>query len=73
MMFSYARKSGYGGAGELKRGVRSFRLTLSSRNRLHGLSYIVEGDTGEKSTEMDKHTDQNDQTNHNEDALNPGV
>lgn len=27
VMFSYARKSGYGGKGDLPRGVRSFRLT----------------------------------------------
>jgi hypothetical protein len=59
MMFSYARKSGYGGAGELPRGVRAFRLNLSSSNHLHGLSYVIEGKDGQKSTEMHKHTPPN--------------
>jgi len=54
MMFSYARKSGYGGDGSLPRGVRAFRLTLNQHKALHGLSYIIEGDTGEKSTDMHK-------------------
>ena len=54
MMFSYARKSGYGGEGSLPRGVRSFRLTLGQRDSLHGVSYIIEGDTGKKSELMHK-------------------
>ena len=47
MMFSYARKSGYGGEGDLPRGVRAFKLSLSnSYKTLHGNSYIIEGETG---------------------------
>lgn len=53
MMFSYSRKSGYGGAGDLPRGARAFRLTLDGSNAsMHGLSYVIEGETGLKSTEM---------------------
>ena len=53
MMFSYGRKSGYGGKGELPRGVRTFHLKLSdSHKTLHGNSYVVEGATGEISTDM---------------------
>mgnify|MGYP000739953746 CR=1 FL=1 len=59
MMLSYARKSGYGGKGDLPRGVRSFRLTLGSNQSLHGISYIIEGETGQKSTEMLKHSPPN--------------
>jgi len=46
MMLSYARKSGYGGVGDLPRGVRAIRLTQSGTSALHGMSYIVEGETG---------------------------
>jgi len=42
MMFSYARKSGFSGAGHLKRGARAFKLTLQDDKSLHGLSYVVE-------------------------------
>lgn len=59
MMFSYARKSGYGGKGNLPRGVRSFRLTLSSEEFLHGMSYIIEAETGLKSTDMHKQSPPN--------------
>ena len=59
MMFSYARKSGYGGEGSLPRGARSFRLTLGSHDSLHGISYIIEGETGEKSTDMHTHSPPN--------------
>ena len=59
MMFSYARKSGYGGEGNLPRGVRAFRLSLQSHDRLHGLSYIIEGETGHQSTDMGTHAPPN--------------
>ena len=46
MMFSYSRKTGYGGKGNLPRGVRSFLLTKEAHSAMHGSSYIIEGDTG---------------------------
>lgn len=52
MMFSYARKSGYSGKGDLPRGVRAFNLTLSHDGQMRGLSYVIEGETGERSTDM---------------------
>lgn len=52
MMLSYARKSGSAGKGDLPRGVRAFNLTLSHSGKLHGLSYVIEGETGERSTDM---------------------
>ena len=59
MMFSYARKSGYGGKGNLPRGVRAFRLSTESRNRLTGISYVIEGETGLQSTDMGHHAPPN--------------
>ena len=58
MMFSYARKSGYGGDGDLPRGVRGFRMSMQN-GKLHGLSYVIEGDTGEQSTDMPKRSPPN--------------
>ena len=51
MMFTYARKSGYGGKGNLPRGARVIRLSESGE-KLAGISYVVEGSTGERSTDM---------------------
>ena len=52
MMLSYARKSGSSGKGDLPRGVRAFNLTLTHHGSMHGLSYVIEGETGERSTDM---------------------
>lgn len=58
-MFSYSRKSGYGGAGDLPRGSRIFRMTVDKHDEMSGVSYIIEGDTGRRSNDMDKHTPPN--------------
>jgi len=42
MMFSYARKTGFGGPGHLTRGARVFNFTIKHDKSLHGHSYIVE-------------------------------
>lgn len=56
MMFSYARKSGFGGEGSLPRGVRSFLLTLNHDGTMHGISNIIEAESGIKSTDMNMHS-----------------
>ena len=54
MMFSYARKSGFSGPGNLKRGARAFRLSLDNENVLHGISYVVEEPSGKPSEMMQR-------------------
>lgn len=56
MMFSYARKSGFGGEGSLTRGVRSFLMTLNHDGTMHGFSNIIEAETGIKSSDMHTHS-----------------
>ena len=44
--FSYSRKSGYGGAGSLPRGARTFELTYKKGKGMRGSSYTIDGETG---------------------------
>jgi len=55
MMFSYSRKSGYGGSGSLPRGARVWNLTYNPKTGLHGTSYITEAN-GMQSQDMIKHS-----------------
>ena len=50
---SYARKSGFGGAGDLTRGARVFELTYKKGKGMRGHSYTIDGDTGEKNVDME--------------------
>lgn len=58
-MLSYARKSGYGGAGDLPRGSRIFKMTVDKHDEMRGVSYIIDGDTGKRSTDMEKRSPPN--------------
>ena len=49
---SYARKTGYAGAGSLTRGARVFEIKKSDGSFIYGNSYVVD-DTGEKDIDME--------------------
>jgi len=51
-----ARKSGFGGPGDLTRGARVFHLSLKHDNSLHGSSYVVEAPDAKQSTTMVRKT-----------------
>ena len=55
-VFTYARKSGFGGKGSLPRGTRAYRLSLGSSGDFHGRSHVIDASTNKVATDMSKHS-----------------